>query len=116
MTDGRSAARGVPGDMLRAAFVAGNVLLALLAVGAFIAAVVNLGRQGPGGEEVVARIGGQQAVILGLAATASIVALVQSIRLWLRGSWHVVSVLLATFLVLAALALLLFYTVGMGQH
>ena len=75
--ESRLSTRELIGDVVRGFFVAGLALLALNTVGYAIT--------------------GSKAVY-GFAAIASVVGLAMGVRLWLRSSWHVITVMIVIWL------------------
>jgi hypothetical protein len=81
--------------IVRAIFVLGQIALAVALV---VSAVLIRGSDG--------------AIAYALAAVVASVGAVGSVVLWLRGSWHVITVALVTALLIVCIALLLLLTSG----
>jgi hypothetical protein len=81
--------------IVRAIFVLGQIALAVALV---VSAVVIRGADG--------------GMIYAIAAALALVGAVGSAVLWLRGSWHVITVALVTALLIPCIAFLLLLTIG----
>ena len=105
----------VVAEIVRAIFVLAEVGLAVLLVAITVIGFVDAmtadlpatdGRS----------VGFGDVAIFGIAAGLASAGAIASVRLWLKGSWHVVSVAAGTAVLVIGLALVLFYANGPGQH
>jgi hypothetical protein len=79
-------------DMLRAFFVAAHALLALMLVAFTVATLAAASSsRGPILDTVMPTLGFDDAALLAGATIVAVVALVDGVRFYMRGSWHVVT-------------------------
>jgi hypothetical protein len=108
----------VLGDMARALFVAATGLLALFLVAGFVSGLgAAMGQSGdPPPDTVVPALDPGDLIVVALAALVGIAGSVAAVHHWLRGSWHVVTVAIATWAAMVPFVWVLFITNFPGQH
>lgn len=105
--------RQVLADMARALFVVANGLVAFLLLGFTVAAISEaLGPPPQGPDTVMPYLGVDDAAVLAIGALVACAGVGLSVRYWLLGSWHVVTVALAMVVVLVPLGGLLALTLS----